>query len=453
MSLTIEASKEQQEVARAALENVNRLAAESKAGHEKALKPSIVLDMALDWFRRYIKVQRVGDHFVIVMFAAATHVREFVPVQPRAIFDSLMPGAGKTTVLEHLSRICFNPVMASGISSPALIPRMISAAGDESITVLIDEADRTLDPKKDGVGDMIAVINSGSKRGATRPVLVPDKDNGWKAQMMPTYCSVAMAGNSPILPDDTRSRSVQVFLLPDSSGSIEETDWVSDTSMEEGAKCIHDAFRAWAEMYGNDIQAARPSLPDGCRGRMKERWITYAKIAAVAGGEWPDRVNQLIVDDIERVEAEKADGLNSLPPKALLVQDCLEVMHDEFTPTASLVSMLAMSHPDRWGTESPYVSPLTRQRLAKMLSPIGIHSVRGTTRDDRTRGYRREDIERVSESMTPTHPRGTHGTHGTHGTQPRNSNDVSHVDYVDHVSHVSGGMDQERSQDDDQLDF
>jgi hypothetical protein len=42
---------------------------------------------------------------------------------------------------------------------------------------------------------------------------------------MSTYAPVAMAGNSPRLPDDTRSRAIRIPLLPDLDGTVEESDW------------------------------------------------------------------------------------------------------------------------------------------------------------------------------------------------------------------------------------
>lgn len=399
----------------------------------EASEPSGMVDRVFSWFSRYIRTQRPVDLDYITLWAVHTHLLSFLPVSPRMIIDSIMPGSGKTTLLEHLAHICHMPLIASGISSPALIPRMIAATGERSITVLIDEADRTLDPKKEGVGDLLAVINSGSKRGATRPVLVPDKDSGWKAQNMPTYCAVAMAGNSPMLPDDTRSRSGQVFLLPDTEGRAMETDWVSDSSMEDAAGCLCEGLEAWADLYGERVQAARPSLPEGCKGRSKERWIAFAKIAEVAGGRWPQAVTDMILQDMEREEAERADGLNTMPPKALLIQDCLEVMAGPFTPTMTLVSSLSMAHPDRWGSESPYGTPLTRQRLAKMLSPIGVHSVQNRAHNDRTRGYLKADFQRVAEALTGPPERGSHGARGARGDS------ANHANHVNHANHAKQG--------------
>ena len=122
------------------------------------------------------------------------------------------------------------------------------------------------------------------------------------------------------------------------------------------------------------------------------------------------------------------------------------MMQQDFTPTAALVGRLAMSQPERWGSNSPYGSPLTRQRLAKMLSPMGVHSKQGTTRENRTRGYLRADIEKVSHSLT-TQTRGAHRSHGAHGSPP-----VHHVNDVNDVNHVPQGAEASCSEP-EELDF
>ena len=52
-------------------------------------------------------------------------------------------------------------------------------------TLLIDEVDRNLNPDREGVADLLAVLNSGYKRGATRPVLVPAAGSGWRGGGVP----------------------------------------------------------------------------------------------------------------------------------------------------------------------------------------------------------------------------------------------------------------------------
>ncbi len=69
--------------------------------------------------------------------------------------------------------------------------------------MLIDQADRSLNPEKEGITDLLAVLNSVYKRGGTRAVFVPGKGGQWEVREMPTFAAVVIAGNSPNLPEDT----------------------------------------------------------------------------------------------------------------------------------------------------------------------------------------------------------------------------------------------------------
>jgi hypothetical protein len=114
--------------------------------------------------------------------------------------DSPVAESGKTTVIEHLQRLCLRGVQIASLASPALLTRMLDI---ERRTILIDEADRSLNPDKEGIADLMSIINTGYKRGATRPVLVPGGNNRWEVAEMPTFAAVAMAGNNPNLPAPT----------------------------------------------------------------------------------------------------------------------------------------------------------------------------------------------------------------------------------------------------------
>src|SRR4029077_1112380 len=107
-------------------------------------------------------------------------------------------------------------------SSSALLPRLLESS---LRTILLDEIQRSLDPDKPGVGDVLAIVNTGYRVGSKRPVLVATKGGGWDAADMPTFAPLAMAGSSPQLPDDTQSRSIRVLLMPDLTGTVEDSDW------------------------------------------------------------------------------------------------------------------------------------------------------------------------------------------------------------------------------------
>ncbi|MGO9283584.1 MAG: hypothetical protein ACLP75_11475, partial [Mycobacterium sp.] len=208
-----------------------------------------LLDKLAEWFARFICVTDPDDLNLLVLWTVHTHLVVELYTTPRLQIDSVIFGSGKTTVLDHLQRLCKNPVQAATLSSPALIPRLLESA---MRTLLLDEVDRSLHPDKPGVGELIGIINSGYRYGATRPVLVPIKGGGWEAKEMSTHAPVAMAGNSPNLPPDTVSRSIRILLMPDLDGTAEDSDW---ELIEEDAERLRAQIAAWAESVRESVKA------------------------------------------------------------------------------------------------------------------------------------------------------------------------------------------------------
>lgn len=341
-----------------------------------------VLDHVRAHLGRYISTMHESDLDLLALWAAHTHFVMETYTTPRLVLDSPVHGSGKTTVLEHLERLCQHAVQMASLSSPALLTRMLDAG---MRTMLIDEADRSLNPDNDGVAELLAVLNSGYKRGGTRPVLAPTGDGGWEAKEMPTYCPVAMAGNNPLLPEDTKSRTIRVLLLPDLEGRVEESDW---EMIEADTKALGDLLATWADQVRDDVRANRPPLPDGIVGRGRERWSPLKRVAHAAGGRWPGVVDALALHDKDQQDLDREDGMVRDRPAVAV----LKHLHDlwpagePFMPTANLVSSLVSHHPDEWGHASPFGKALTVQRFGRMLATA--YSL-NSARLDRTgpRGY------------------------------------------------------------------
>lgn len=345
----------------------------STGSPERVIGTGRTLDEVRSWLARFVCTMDDADLDLLTLWAAHTHLCVETYTSPRLVLDSPVPGSGKTTVLEHLERLCLHPVQMASLSSPALLTRMLDA---DLRTILIDEADRSLSPDKDGVAELLAVLNSGYKRGGTRPVLVSTKDGGWHAREMPTFCPVAMAGNNPNLPEDTKSRSIRVLLMPDISGEVEESDW---ELIEDEARNLGGRLATWAQMVRDDVRTNRPPLPEGIKGRARERWSPLKRVAAAAGGRWPAAVDALALDDIKRLEIEREDGIMRERPAVALLRHVHEVWNEgeTFLATDQLIERLVWEHPEMWGEGSPFGKRLTSQRLGRMLvTAYNLHSER-----------------------------------------------------------------------------
>jgi hypothetical protein len=366
-----------------------------------------VLDWVHDWFNRYITVINDHDLDLLALWTVHTHVVVETYTTPRLLIDSPVPGSGKTTVLEHLERLCHHPVQMASLSSPALLVRMLDAG---LRTILIDEADRSLAPDRPDTGDLLAVLNSGYKRGAKRPVLVPGKGGKWDVNEMPTFSPVAMAGNSPRLPDDTQSRSIRVLLMPDIDGTAEESDW---ELIEGDAEELAEQIRQWADFARDDVRLDRPDLPEGIRGRARERWAPLKRVAQAAGGHWPAVVDRLAIADVERISQEREEGIVQQRPHVTLLTHIHAVWGEgTFVPTEELIERLVEAHPEMWGEMSSYGRKLTSQRLGRMLSNhYGVHTSRpdsngprGYTKGSLAMAFRQFGLDPGIEPAKPAEP-------------------------------------------------
>lgn len=373
-----------------------------------------VLNTVREHLGTYLMPASEDDLDLLALWAISTHLAEETYTTPRLIITSPVAGSGKTTVLEHFERLVPNPVQMASVSSSALIPRLIDA---QPSTLLIDEAEKSLNPNKPGIEDILGIINSGYKRGGSRPTLVPDKETGWKVQKLSTFAPVAMAGNSPHLPDDTVSRAHTVTMFPALEGDVEETDWelIDGDVLDLGLRVA-----AVADTLRDTVRNTRPPVPSGCVGRIKERWLPLKRIAALASENWSDRVDQMILHDLESMQRDKEDGLARMPIHVHLIRDMYGVFEaegEQFIGTEVFRTSLVQSHPDRWGSNCSFGKELTGKRIAQMLSKN--FTIRaGKSPDSARRGYWRRDFERAWKAVGVTVPGHVH-------TPSRNVPDVS----------------------------
>jgi hypothetical protein len=371
------------------------------------------LDQVRSWVSRFVVVMREDDLDVLTLWIVHTWLAEETYTTPRLLIDSPVPGSGKTTLLDHLSKLCKSPVQMASVSSAALLARITA---DGTRTLLIDEADRSLDPKRPGSGDLIAILNSGYKKGGSRPVNVPGKGGDWEMREMPTYSPVAIAGNTPLLPDDTRSRCIVVRLMPDLAGNAEESDW---EYLEIDAQDLHDHIQEAVEPIREAVRMSRPQLPAGCKNRHRERWKPLAKVASVAGDRWVSKCNELIEADLALAADAAENGDTLASPVVTLAQDLHKVLSGENrqVPSTEIVRQLVKLNPEAWSMASTFGKELTYQRMGRMLNrAYGLYSQRIGAN---ARGWHPNQFTQVWERLGITQNKPTIATEPTEPTTDR----------------------------------
>ena len=373
-----------------------------------------VLDRVRHHLGKYLMPASDADLDLIALWAVHTHLARESYTTPRLLITSPMPGSGKTTVLDHLERLVPHATPMASVSSSALIPRIIASV---DTVLLIDEAEKALSPNKPGIEDVLGVLNSGYRIGGSRPVLTPSKDDGWKAESMPTFAPAAMAGNAPNLPEDTMQRAISVTMFPAQEGDVEESDW---EMIDADVRDLGLAIAEWADTIRDELRITRPPVPKGCIGRIKERWLPLKRVAVFIGGDWPERVDQMIIHDLDEIARDRDEGLSSMPPHIHLIRDIHRIFEREqaeFLPTASIITGLVSEHPDKWGSGSTFGKDLTSQRLGRML--VKNFSIRSTKDNQDVRGILQDTFsQRVESYRPPRHFRQFNHTHSYKPSKP-----------------------------------
>lgn len=338
-----------------------------------------------------ISPQTAEDLDIVALWIAATHLsgRGIGWYIPRLALVAPSYGAGKSTLLEYVEKLSHKGHRVDGNITDALIPRLLQGHG--FVTLCFDEVEKTLKPENVGAA---AILNSGWKRDASTLVNQPTEGGGWAPAKIGLFAPVCLAGNGLRLAADTRQRTITVRLARNDDPA--HTDW-------EAINPVLDRLRArleeWADYAAGDARVKRPAIPDGVKGRDRDRWSIMLSGARGAGGWWLDTVKRLVLADVAERAAEAA--AIGVAPNEQLAYDLVsawEVDQDgervPRMPTRRLVERLVLVNPDLWGASTG--RPLTEKGLGGKLSQFyGVQPTRWREGIQRHRGYALADIRRV----------------------------------------------------------
>jgi hypothetical protein len=293
-----------------------------------------------------------------------------------------MKRCGKTTLLDVLSRLVLRPLSTANVSAAAVF-RVVEAYRP---TLFIDEADTFLP----GNDELRGITNSGHRKGGSVLRTVGD-DHEPRAFSTYSACAIALIGR---LPDTLHDRSVVIDLkrrLPSEIIKQFRPDRADHLNVlaRKAVRWAHDHVAAIAE--------ADPEMPPEIFNRDADNWRPLLAIAEVAGGKWPKLARDIAklccaisgVDDVPRLELLLGDIRDAFAAKGeTSVADLFTKAVDMEIPSADLVEALLAIEGRPWPEMGRGRKPLTQNRLARMVKPLGIGPGKVGPENERLNGYK-----------------------------------------------------------------
>ena len=333
--------------------------------------PTLLDDIAAA-LKRYVIMAEHARH-VTALWNVHTYLLDCFLISPRLAIRSPMKRCGKTTLLDVLGWLVWRPLPTANVSAAALF-RVVEAYRP---TLLVDEADTFL-----GEADELrGVLNSGHRKGGQVLRTVGDDH---EPRAFATYSAVAIGiiGN---LPDTLGDRSIAVDLKRKLASEAAQSFRVDRVGHLE---VLARKTARWTADNADRITEADPAMPDGLFNREADNWRPLFAIAEAAGGEWPRRVRE--------AATQAAAGSEAASLVELLLGDIRDIFakrkenkveRSDEIPSADLVGALVAIEGHPWAELGKNHKPLTQNRLARLLKPLGIAPDRIGPEGGQARGY------------------------------------------------------------------
>jgi uncharacterized protein DUF3631/Toprim domain-containing protein len=379
-------------------------AAVAEEGDDEALHPEPVLDLgpvldqALAEVQRYV-VGAEPELAAVVLWAAHAfllhHDAVHLSVSPKLNLSSPDRGCGKTTLLEVIGALVPRPETGSSITA-AVTFRLIQARRP---TLLIDEADRVLRNTNE---ELMAVLNSSHRRSGAYVWRVEEIGGERVPVKFSTWAACAFAGIRS-LPSTLQDRSIIVRLSKARPGEVL-------AHLRNGtAPALREIKRQIARWAADLLHLPEPALPPALFNRAGDNWGCLFAIAHLAGGRWPQLVQQaalgsLMADTAESTLVHLLEGIRRAfgERTRLRTRELLDVLlaSDEFDFTAA-------------NRGKPINDAWLRERLRDVITRAEDGkpgSERWGSGNNKERGYSRGRFEDAwarylpSSPATPNHP-------------------------------------------------
>lgn len=336
-----------------------------------------LLDDVGAFIRRFV-VMSDAQADAVTLWIAHTHAVDAAETTPYLAITSAEKRSGKTRLREALELLVSSALSASNISDAALF----RAVENLTPTLLLDEADAVFRARERE--DPRGMLNAGYRRGAVAYRM--GGANKTTLERFPVFCAKAFFGIGDFLPDTLADRAIPVRLQRRTSE--EPVERFRRREAEPEGHALRDCLAAALEPRLEELQQARPHLPDELDDRAEDSWEPLFEIADLADKDWPERARRAALT-LFSPDHREDDSMT-----ARLLSDIYTVFEangDERFKTAELIERLCEIEESPWGDW--YGKAITAQALSKLLRPHRIKTMPVWAEGKTVRGYKAEQFD------------------------------------------------------------
>jgi putative DNA primase/helicase len=341
-----------------------------------------ILDAITRRFLDYVVMPQAAA-FMLALWCALTHIFKLFQISPRLNICAPMPECGKTTLRDCASLFCARSFPTDNMTTAAMF-RLVSG---HFPTVLADECDKWLFTNE----ELIGLICSGHRKSGR--VIRCEGDSNELRQFR-CYAPILLAAIGA-LPSQLHSRSISIRLERAKREEIKKCSRFDEKHVEYEQE-LNRKLARWIADNRDRIESCKPKLPEHLFNRIADNWWPLFVIAAVAGGDWPQRCAHALIK-LTTCEDE-ADSL-----RVMLLADIKEMFTAERMFSKELVATLVDLKERPW-PEVCRGKPITERWLARNLIAFDVHSKTLRIGEERAKGYERTDFDEAFSRYLPDTP-------------------------------------------------
>jgi putative DNA primase/helicase len=208
-----------------------------------------------------------------------------LPVSPRLAISAVSPVCGKTRLLRLVRQLVWHPFRASGTITAAVVYRVLDKYRP---TLVLDEIDGQL--RANNNPELNAVLRVSHERdGAYVPRNVPLPDGRWEVQLFSawgTYVYTVVGELEPAM----ESRAIRLTLLRARAAELKGLKVL----VSGKAPVLQECARKFMRWSLDQTTLPDVMIPEIITHRDDDNWRPLLQIAALVGGDWPQRAEAAV---------------------------------------------------------------------------------------------------------------------------------------------------------------